>query len=169
MQRLSKKPGKISRPDLFDTADIELEKAKQGPLFFLKDYRLVMRRTQIGRSYRTLKYASDFCSLITKNGPHMADPNILYLISERTLNALCEKDAADTVFLKALYILLKDEGYPIRESWWTGLNSELRSNAKMLINEPAPHTFDPAQSEKCVPLIEHLLNWMEKETDLRRP
>ena len=110
LKRLSKKNPQTAAPDLFDTADIHLETSKQGTARFVNDYQLVHRRSSIGQSYRKLQHASDFCALIAHNGPHMADPAALHHITERTLDAFAERDVPSIVFLKAVYILLKDEG-----------------------------------------------------------
>jgi hypothetical protein len=169
LKRHSKNRSNSAAPDLFDTADIQLETAKQGSSRFVKDYQLIERRSQIGQSYRKLKYASDFCALIASNGPHMADPTILYRITERTLNAFSERSLPSIVFLKAIYILLKDEGYPVREAWWPQLPSQLRQHARPLINQPTPDTAPAETLEACTQINHNLCHWLRSETDLVLP
>lgn len=169
LKRLSKKNQQTAAPDLFDTADIHLETSKQGTARFVNDYQLLHRRTTIGQSYRKLQYASDFCALIAQNGPHMADSAALYQICERTLNAFAERDVPSIVFLKAVYILLKDEGYPVRESWWAQLPAHLREPGKQLINQPTPDRAAPEQLEACTLISRHLCHWLRRETDLMLP
>ena len=169
LKRISKNKQQSAAPDLFDTADIHLKTSKQGTARFVNDYQLVQRRSEIGRSYRKLQYASDFCALIAHNGPHMADHAALYHITERTLNAFSEREVPAIVFLKALYILLKDEGYPIRESWWPQLPNDYREAGKQLINQPTPDSVSPELTEACTQITRHLCQWLRRETDLMLP
>jgi recombinational DNA repair protein (RecF pathway) len=169
LKRISKKNQQTAAPDLFDTADIHLETSKQGTARFVNDYQLVHRRSSLGQSYRKLQHASDFCALIAQNGPHMADPAALYQITERTLNAFAERDVPSIVFLKAIYILLKDEGYPVRESWWPQLPAHLREPTKQLINQPTPDSADTEQLEACTQISRNLCHWLRSETELMLP
>jgi recombinational DNA repair protein (RecF pathway) len=169
LKRISKKNPQTAAPDHFDTADIHLETSKQGTARFVNDYQLVHRRSSLGQSYRKLLHASDFCALIALNGPHMADPAALYHITERTLNAFAERDVPSIVFLKAIYILLKDEGYPVRESWWPQLPAHLREPAKQLINQPTPDSADAELVDACTQISRSLCQWLSRETELMLP
>ena len=169
LKRISKNPSHSAAPDLFDTADIQLETSKQGTARFVKDYQLLHRRNHIGQSYRKLQHASDFCALIAQNGPHMADSTALYHITERTLDAFAERELPAIVLLKAIYILLKDEGYPVREAWWPQLPANLREPAKQLINQPTPDSAKPEQLEVCTQISRNLCHWLSRETDLMLP
>ena len=168
LKRISKKNVQTT-PDLFDTADILLESSRQGNTRFVKDYQLAKRRSAIGQSYRKLHCASDFCSLILQNAPHMADPVLLYTITERTLNAFADKESPEITSLKALYLLLKDEGYPVRESWWPQLPEYLREAAREFINDPLPETISEEQLKICSEIDHNLRNWLSRETDLTLP
>ena len=99
----------------------------------------------------------------------MAEPDILYEIIERTLNAFNEKKSPEIIFLKALYLLLKDEGYPVRESWWPQLSERLRDPARQFINNPTPGSTSEEQSKICVEISHNLRNWLSQETDLVLP
>ena len=169
LKRVSKKNRATAAPDLFDSAEIQLASSRQGSARFVNEYQLLQRRSQIGASYRKLRYASDFCALIAHNGPHMADPAALHQLVERTLNAFAERDAPAIVFLKAIYLLLKDEGYPVREGWWPQLPATLRGVAKQLLNNPPPSNADPSLLDCCEQASHHLCRWMRRETDLMLP
>lgn len=169
LKRLPKNRSQSTEPDLFDTADIQLEPAKQGTVRFVKDYQLVHRHSAIGQSYHKLQHASDFCALIAQNGPYMADHAALYQITERTLDAFAQRALPSIVFLKAIYILLKDEGYPVRESWWPELPANLREAAKQLINPPTPDSAAPEKLEACAQISRNLCHWLRRETDLMLP
>lgn len=167
LKRISKKNSQQTTPDLFDSAEIQLETSKQGTARFVREYQLIQRREAIGRSYHSLRHASEFSALIARNGPHMAEPEALFELVERTLNAFTAGKAPDVVHLKAVYMLLKNEGYPIRESWWPNLPATLRDTAKTLINEPAPEQTDAATREGCEQIAQSLYRWLERETDLK--
>jgi recombinational DNA repair protein (RecF pathway) len=169
LKRISKKQPQKDSPELFDTAELTLENSKQGTFQFISEYRVANRRVAIGNSYRTLKYTSDFCALIAKNGPHMADSENLYLLTERTLDAMAEGKAPSLVYLKAIYLLLKDEGYPVKELWWASLSSELRKTTRDYLNQPAPDKLEKEHVE-TVEHLNHRLNlWLRNETDLQLP
>jgi recombinational DNA repair protein (RecF pathway) len=169
LKRISKKSQQTTAPDLFDTADIHLETSKQGTARFVNDYQLIHRRASIGKSYRTLQHASDYCALIAQNGPHMADPELLFQLTEHTLDAFAEGKVSSIVFLKAIYLLLKDEGYPVRESWWPELPTALRTAAKQILNNPSPITADPTLLGNCEQASKSLCRWLRRETDLTLP
>ena len=169
LRRHSNRTSHAALPDLFDTADIHLETAKQGTSRFVKDYQLVHRRSRIGQSYRKLQHASDFCALIAYNGPHMADPAGLYHITERTLDAFAEREVPAIVLLKSIYILLKDEGYPVRESWGPQLPLTLRASAAQFINQPTPESLPSELLKICTETTQSLCAWLRRETDLVLP
>jgi hypothetical protein len=169
LKRVSKKNPLNEIPDLFDSADLQLETSKQGSARFVGEYRLVHRRSSIGQSYHTLRHASDFCALLALNGPHMAEPEVLYELTRRTLDAFAERNVSAIVLLKALYILLKDEGYPVRESWWPRLGRASREKVRELLNSPTPENADPATLKICVQATKNLCQWLRQETDLMLP
>ncbi|MEN8725060.1 MAG: hypothetical protein ABF325_05775, partial [Lentimonas sp.] len=166
LKRISKKNSQQAAPDLFDTADIQLETSQQGTVKFVKEYQLVQRREAIGASYHSLKHASEFSALLARNAPHMAEPDALFQLAERTLDAFAEAKAPEVVHLKAIYLLLKNEGYPIRESWWPKLATSLQPITQSLINEPAPQTTSKEQRNDCETVLQNLYRWLEYETDL---
>ncbi|HAV14473.1 MAG TPA: hypothetical protein DCX06_13430 [Opitutae bacterium] len=166
LKRISKKNPQQSKPDLFDTADIQLDTSKQGTAKFVREYSLVHRRETIGASYQSLKHASEFAALLARNAPHMAEPEELYELAERSFDAFADKKAPEVVHLKAVYLLLKNEGYPIREAWWPQLEKSLKEIAKETINSPAPETVDKETREVIEATLQNLYRWLEHETDL---
>jgi len=169
LKRVSKKNLQKTSPDLFDTADLQLETSKQGTTRFVREYTLITRRSSIGHSYRSLQHASAYGSLLARNAPQMAEPTALFQLAERSLDAFAESKAPEIIHLKALYLLLKDEGYPVRESWWTQLNRQQQNLARALINSPTPEKNERAQRDSCEQLIQNLQTWMTRETDLVLP
>lgn len=170
LKRVAKKGGSSKPlPDLFDTAEVELEAAKQGSLRFVRDYNPSIRRAAIGGHYRRLQQASRFCQLLVLNATHLPDLPTLFQLVTRSLDAFAGTAQPDVVFLKSLFLLLKEEGYPVQESWWPALPTGLRAAAKVLINQPSPESLDEAATQACRAVTESLQRWIRDETDLILP
>ena len=165
----TKKPSQMPAPDLFDTAEVQLESSKQGTALFVGDYQITRRRSEIGFNYRALRHASDLSNLLVHNGSHMADLPALYQLAERSMDAFAERLEPSVVFLKSLYLLLKDEGYPVRESWWPQVPSQLRRDTRQLLARPSPESLPADIRTSCEASVHHLLQWLRRETDLSLP
>jgi hypothetical protein len=99
----------------------------------------------------------------------MADSAALFTLTERTLDAFAAGKAPEVIHLKAIYLLLKDEGYPVRESWWPDLEPSLRNQTLNLINTPAPTQTTPQERNQCETIMRRLYHWLEQQTDLVLP
>ena len=169
MKRISKKTNTSTTPDLFDTAAILLETSQQGTMRFVKEYQLRQRRDIIGQNYRSLRSASRLSQLLVTNASHMPESEWLFTLTERAFDAFAAGKAPDVVLLKSLYLLLKDEGYPVRESWWPTLRTDLRETAKRLLSKPSPPHIDKTEQDICESIEHHLTQWMRHQTDLIIP
>ena len=166
LQRSSKKQGGVV-PDLFDTAEVALAANKQHTVYFVEDYALLRRRSEIGRSYRTLRAASGFCVLLAENAPLMDDAPALLAIAERALDAFAAKDAPEVTLLKALYLLLRHEGYPVKEHWLAELRPKLRQPVAALLRNPIGDAAPPAERDTAEAAADQLMRWIRQHTDLR--
>ena len=169
MKRVSKKANSSTIPDLFDTAVILLETSQQGTMRFVKEYQLRQRREVIGQNYRSLRSASRLSQLLVANASHMPESKWLFTLTERAFDAFAAGKAPDVVLLKSVYLLLKDEGYPVRESWWPTLRADLRETAKRLLSKPSPAHIDKAEQKTCESIEQDLIQWMRHQTDLIVP
>ena len=169
MKRVSKKANSSTIPDLFDTAVILLETSQQGTMRFVKEYQLRQRREVIGQNYRSLRSASRLSQLLVANASHMPESKWLFTLTERAFDAFAAGKAPDVVLLKSVYLLLKDEGYPVRESWWPRLRADLRETAKRLLSKPSPAHIDKAEQKTCESIEQDLTQWMRHQTDLIIP
>ena len=169
MKRVSKKANSSTIPDLFDTAVILLETSQQGTMRFVKEYQLRQRREVIGQNYRSLRSASRLSQLLVANASHMPESKWLFTLTERAFDAFAAGKAPDVVLLKSVYLLLKDEGYPVRESWWPTLRADLRETAKRLLSKPSPAHIDKAEQKTCESIEQDLIQWMRHQTDLIIP
>ena len=169
MKRISKRTNTSTTPDLFDTAVILLETSQQGTMRFVKEYQLRQRRDVIGQNYRSLRNASRLSQLLVTNASHMPESEWLFTLTERAFDAFTAGKAPDVVLLKSLYLLLKDEGYPVRESWWPTLRTDLRKAAKHLLSKPSPAHIEKPEQKTCESIEQHLTEWMRNQTDLIIP
>ncbi|CAI8268621.1 MAG: DNA repair protein RecO [Opitutia bacterium UBA7350] len=169
LKRGSKKSPLKDAPDLFDTAEIDLENARGGNTRFVRNYRTLYRRSQLGSSYRTLSYVAEFTKLIARNAPLMGDYPLLFQLTEQSLDAFCERPHPEIVHLKSLYKLLQAEGYPVRESWWPQLSSKAKAQASNLLNQPTPDEASKEQLQSAISLTESICNWLQRETDFVLP
>lgn len=156
-------------PDLFDTAEVRLDTSKYGTAQFVAEYEVIRRRSEIGLNYRALQLASSLSKLLIANGGHMADLPALYQLAERSMDAFAERLEPSVVFLKGLFLLLKDEGYPVRESWWPDLPGQVRQHTRELLRQPSPASLPPEVRNSCEAATQNLLHWLRRETDLTMP
>lgn len=151
--------------DLFDEAEIWLESTNQGRTWFLKENRLIQRHDGIGRSYEALKTASAIGALIARNPvPDESRESVVGLL-RTSFGALASGGRADIVWLKTLYSLLRDEGYPVKQQWWPQLPPDNRETAVQLLNLPlAVQTAGP---EHVTVITRRLEDWVASETEIR--
>lgn len=140
LQRLPGKKTAAGRTqlDLFDEAALILESSNQGQTWFIKEARLIHRPTGIGRSYETLRLASDFAALIARNRvPEEGRAKVGALLA-KVFAAFAGSTRPDLVHFKALYSFARDEGYPVGQQWLPTLPSTLRRLADDILHRPLP-------------------------------
>ncbi len=163
--RLSKKPGSTAALDLFDEAEFWLESSNQGRTWFIKEHRLLSRHAGLGRSYDSLRCASALAALLLRNPVPDESREPIAALLRQTFAALATHDRADIVWLKTLFCLLRDEGYPVKQHWWPQLPADLRDPAAQLLNQPlAAQSTDAATVAR---LTRHLEDWLHAETEIK--
>ena len=167
LNRHSKKQNTQDQPIIFDTAEIEIQNKSGSSGRFINSYELIERRVSIGNSYRSLEAAAKFARFIIYNIIAVHSSESIYELAERSLNAFAAQKSPDHVYFKALYLLLKQEGYPVRESWFEGLSATTQADVADLLRNPAP-TQD-SNDLSCQQISEALSEWMEQYTDFKRP
>jgi hypothetical protein len=161
------KAGRASTPplDLFDEAELWLESPSQGRTWFVKEHRHLQRHEGIGRSYEALKTAAALGALLSRNPVPDESRAAVAVLLRSALGALSAGNRPDIVWLKALYCLLRDEGYPVRQQWWPQLQEADRGVAAMVLNQPlVTQTADPAAVARVVRRLE---DWVHAETEIR--
>ena len=144
LQRVAKKSGATSVAlDLFDEVALLLETSNQGRTWFVKEARLILRQSGIGRSYDALRLASALASLIARN---TVDEDSRAAVAELLRGALAAFAAGarpDIVYFKSLYRFARDEGYPLKQQWFPTLPASDRAEVVTLLNRPlAEQTAD---------------------------
>jgi hypothetical protein len=154
-----------SNLDLFDETELWLESSNQGRTWFIAEHRLIQRHDGIGRSYETLKVAAALGSLLGRNPvPDESRADVVGLL-RTSISALAAGGRPDIVWFKALYCLLRDEGYPVKQHWWPALSPADREIAAHLLNQPlAVQTADAAA---VIKITRRLEEWVQAETEIR--
>jgi hypothetical protein len=153
------------RLDLFDEAELWLESSNQGRTWFIKEHRHLQRHEGVGRSYDALKSAAALGTLLARNPVPDESRDAVAVLLRTSFAALAAGGRPDIVWLKSLYCLLRDEGYPVKQQWWPQLPEADRDIAARLLNQPlAEQTDDPAAVARIVRRLE---DWVAAETEIR--
>lgn len=166
LRRVSRKAATSTPPlDLFDEAELTLESSSQGRTWFIKEHRHLRRFPGLGRSYDALRAAAALATLITRNP--VADESRVPIIAllRQSLSSLENGARPDLVWLKALFIFLRDEGYPVKQHWWQQLGSVERDAAAQILNQPiAGQNPEPGTVTQ---LTQRLEAWVAADTEIR--
>lgn len=169
LKRIPKKALISSRPDIFDQALIKLETSQLGTMRFVKEYRISKRRERIGHYYKSLSSASYLSKLLINNAAHLPESKTLFNLTARSFDAFAAGKVPEIVLLKSLYLILTNEGFPVRESWFPSIPSNLNSLAKSLLKQRAPMQIKADEKNHCQGICDHLILWMRLHTDLILP
>jgi hypothetical protein len=151
--------------DLFDETELWLESSNQGRTWFIKEHRLIRRHDGIGRSYEALRAAAALGRLLGRNPVPDESREAVVDLLRTTFAALAAGGRPDVVWLKALYCLLRDEGYPVKQQWWPQLADSDRDLAAHLLNQPlAAQTADAATVARITRRLE---DWVHAETEIK--
>ncbi len=168
LQRLPKKSAASQVTlDLFDEASLMLESSNQGHTWFIKEIRLIHRSSGIGRSYESLRLASEFTSLIARNPVPEESRAKVGTLLHQALAAFAATDRPDAVYFKALYCFARDEGYPLKQQWLPTLPAELRAEADLLLRTPtAELSQSKIEHKKSDLLLRRLEEYLRGHTEV---
>lgn len=137
LQRVPKKPNPAHTPaDLFDDASLILESSNQGRTWFVKELRILARRSEIGRSYECLRHASMLAALVQRNPVHEESREAVGRLIQTGLDAFARGVRPDVTYLKCLYLFARDEGYPVKQDWLPSLGEHEYALARQALMEP---------------------------------
>jgi len=173
LRRSSGSKKTISRiePDLFDTARVQVRKPSGSEvLYFVEDYEPLVRRSGLGSSYRSLQAAAFWANLLGGNLAAVpADAgDALFGHVSRAFDLLQAGHPPLLILFKGVYLLLKLEGYPVRESWWQDLSAARRSAVARYLQANIEGLPDDLEAD-LAPLFEQLCHWARVHTDLQIP
>lgn len=151
-------------PDLFDSAEIVAESGKLANTYFLREYNLHSRRDALARNYNNFDYACRFATILDKNLFHAEYPDRYYALLTEALDAWEAHTMPQTIFLKALYRLAREEGYAVKEQWFAELPSPLRPLAIQALNTPTAQLN--INDAELAELVVSLLHWLANHTDI---
>ncbi|HWA29230.1 MAG TPA: hypothetical protein VG734_26505 [Lacunisphaera sp.] len=151
--------------DLFDEAEFRLESSNQGRTWFISEHRLIQRHDGIGRSYETLKSAAALGTLLSRNPVPDESRAAVADLLRTSLGALATGGRPDIIWLKALYCLLRDEGYPVKQQWWPALPEAERDFAALVLNQPV--AGQTATAGEVARITRRLEDWVRAETEIR--
>lgn len=116
LARAGRRAGSV-QPDLFDEAEVTLERASGGANRFVREYRPARRLPGIGRSHAALERASRLAGVIRRNPPPPESAAVAFEIAREAFAAMAERPRPDAAYVKALWLLLKDGGWPVEAHW----------------------------------------------------
>src|SRR6478736_3638810 len=165
LRRLKQSKTSATPLDLFDEAELWLESSSQGRTWFVKEHRFIQRHDGIGRSYDALRAAVALGQLLTRNPVPDESRDAVVDQLRTSFGALAAGGRPDIVWIKSLYCLLRDEGYPVKQQWWPALQAADREIAAQVINQPlAAQTAAP---DAVVRVTKRLEEWVAGETEIK--
>lgn len=167
LRRLSRRsPAPAAALDLFDEATLLLEAPSGANAWFLREARALRRHSGIARSYEALQEASAIASFVVRNDVPDESRASVHALLGTAFGALARATPPGIVYLKTVYCLVRDEGYPLRQHWLPALPAAQRELADRLLHTPldALAGEDPAA---VAALGESLNAYLAGHTDLR--
>ncbi len=165
LQRIPKKSAATSFAlDLFDEVALVLESSNQGRSWFVKEVQLVARHPGIGGSYETLRLTSALAAVIARNPVHEESRPAVAELLRSAFAAFASAPRPDIVYFKSLYRFARDEGYPLKQHWFSTLPATDRTEVATLVNQPlAAQTAGPGVVAR---LQRHLEGYLRGHTEI---
>ncbi len=158
---LMRRPGakrNSTLPDIFDRVEFLVDDKPGSDFSFVREARILRKRTALGASYAALVRASEFALILHRNLPRDIRAKGVYELFETALEAWERGLQPDIVFFKSLFLLARGEGYPIQQEWLNQLPDPSRREAKSLVNLPVrDQTMHPKQVKAWVGKLKHYI------------
>jgi hypothetical protein len=88
----------------------------------------------------------------------------VFALLERALDAWESGRRPDCVYFKSLFLLARDEGYPVQQQWWPELDAGDREAAESILRQPVA---EQQISETTVArLIQALETYLRHHTEI---
>ena len=165
LQRVVKRPTAIDVTlDLFDEVTLGLESSNQGRTWFIKEARLITRHANLGRSYETLRFASNLAGLVARNQVDADSREAVAHLLRVAFSALAAGSRPELVYFKSLYVFARDEGYPLKQQWFPTLSPADQTTVATLLNRPLAE--QGATPEEVARLQNRLEQYLSGHTDI---
>lgn len=148
-------------PDLFDQLEVFWQQRPGSGIGFVIETRLLQRFERLGNSLAALSTASAHARIVARNASHFEDPAPIHDLTLQLLQHLQEGLDPALASLKALYLLARAEGFPVKEAWLQRLPPGQRQRATEALQSPLDTHPAPPAGET----LESLRNWLQREAD----
>ena len=164
--RKSKQNHAPTPPDLFQVISVSLNRAGKAKLPFITEYTVEQGYPRLAFSYPALKEASSFTRTIWHNLRHAEFFPPLYSLTQQALEAFEAGVAPELVHFKALYRFAREEGYPVKEQWWSQKTPEERKCIADWIQVPVAESKD---LDGLSQTLEDLKRYLHQQTEILIP
>jgi hypothetical protein len=123
-------------PDLFSDIEALLNPIGGGQLYFVGEWRLLKSRSGIGLDYRRLEAAGALARMVSLNARWLATFDEASVLLGKALDALDEGAPCEAARFKAIFLLVRSEGYPVEEDWRMNRVAEDRDALRYLLLNP---------------------------------
>lgn len=167
LNRFSKKYKSENLLDLFDIGQIQLTLSEQNGPSFVKEFHPLLHHKNIAKNYITFHHACNWVKIISKNLLHIENLQYLFSLTQKTLHAFNTSSSPHAIYIKALYLFIRNEGYPIKEDWLINLSPNLITHAMGIIKHPLDNQNTPTGVFE--ELIQNIHTWMAQQTEIISP
>jgi recombinational DNA repair protein (RecF pathway) len=161
----SRRP-RIPLPDLFDCAEFEVEQRDDGP-GFVRDVRILATHPGLAKDWNRLSLASRLTRVVADNRGSSEDAPLLFTLLAKAFLAMERGIRPDAAYLKAIFVMLRETGYPVREDWALSLPADQRADLETLLRTPLDDLQTPPDRVRV--LTHRLETWATNSLDLRFP
>ncbi len=150
-----------SLPDWLDHLDLSLRRTNEKTLWFVVDAQIHHRHVRIAQSYEAMESAAVLTRLLLRNLDHLDSRTAIFTLLRDALNAWESRGLPRVTLLKALYRFAREEGFPVKETWWRRLPTTLRTTAAHLLNAPLARI--DSTPEETDALLASLQEWLHRD------
>ncbi len=152
-------------PDLFDeiSCQVQLPEANAS-INFLQQFDILEHRESIGISYEKLCCACELTSIVKLNGAHIYEKQSLFSLLSKALESIEKSTSLAEIKIKFLYLLVKEQGYPIKEDFFKSLPEEDKNKFASILKTPI--SSESTSDNNAEKLYNALKYWVQTQTDI---
>lgn len=153
-------------PDIFCEISAQTQvpqTTENGLVHFVKDFSSVKSRDKISLSYEKLCDASEIASVVKLNGANIDETSMLFDLLGKALDGVAEFENTAAVKIKFLYVLAKEQGYAVKEDFFSRLSQTDKAAFAKILKTPVAELSADAATQR---LYEALRRWTAENTDI---